>query len=135
LENIVFAARMHSVSRPVERARESLRAAGLESIGGCQVNRLSQGMRQRLAIVRAALHEPQLILLDEPFANLDAEGQGWLEQLVYQWRRAARTVCYASHDTARNHELADRKIVLDGRRIVETMTTVHRAQQLQRLAG
>jgi heme exporter protein A len=132
-ENLVFAARMHGVTHPAARAKEALTAAGLEGMAGRPVRHLSQGMRQRLAIARAVLHEPTLILLDEPFASLDEAGRCWVEQLFRQWRLAARAVCYVSHDAPRNHELADRIIVLDAGRIVESKTQ-HGARYRQRSA-
>jgi heme ABC exporter ATP-binding subunit CcmA len=133
LENLVFAGRMHGVAHPAERANEALAVAGLEAMAGRPVRQLSQGMRQRLAILRAVLHEPPLILLDEPFASLDEPGRCWLEQLFRQWRLAARAVCYVSHDAPRNYELADRVIVLDAGRIVESKTP-HCAKHRPRIA-
>ena len=123
LENLIFAARMYGVVRPDNRAKELLAAAGLEPLTNRLVGQLSQGLRQRLAIARAVVHEPQLILLDEPFASLDAQGRDWLEQLFRQWRRAGRTVCFVSHDVRDSRGLADRLVSLDAGRIVEVEPT------------
>ena len=90
----MFAGRMYGVTRPREQAKELLAAADLEPLTNRLVGQLSQGLRQRLAIARAVVHEPQLILLDEPFASLDAQGRDWLEQLFRPMaaRRADRVL-------------------------------------------
>jgi heme ABC exporter ATP-binding subunit CcmA len=134
LENLVFAARMHGITNAVECAAESLAAANLSNITDRPVRHLSQGMRQRLAIIRAALHKPQLVLLDEPFSNLDAQGQSWLQQLVLQWRRRGAAVCYVSHDCELNAELANRIISLDAGRIITIRTTGQETEYLRAMA-
>jgi heme ABC exporter ATP-binding subunit CcmA len=111
-ENLIFAGRMYGVERPAERADELLVNAGLEWAANRAVGKLSQGTCRRIAIARALMHDPQLILLDEPFASLDEGGTVWLEQLFDQWRHEARTVCFASHDARQNRELAHRTIRL-----------------------
>jgi heme ABC exporter ATP-binding subunit CcmA len=118
LENLVFAARMYGVARPKLRATELLSVAGLESLANRLAGQLSQGLRQRLAIARAVVHEPQLILLDEPFASLDSQGRDWLEQLFHDWRRDVRTVCFTSHDFREGRVLANRIVSLEAGRLV-----------------
>jgi heme exporter protein A len=113
LENLVFASRMYGVPDPGRHATELLTDAGLEAAANRMVGQLSQGMRQRLAIIRAIVHGPELVLLDEPFASLDAHGRDWLEGLFQQWRAAGRTVCFASHDPRECQGLADRVVSLD----------------------
>ena len=117
LENLMFAARMYGVDCPRERARALLAEAGLEPMAHRPVAELSQGMRRRLAIARVQVHDPRLILLDEPFASLDANGSQWLELLFQRWRTWKRTVCFASHDAEQSRRLADRVVWLDAGRI------------------
>jgi heme ABC exporter ATP-binding subunit CcmA len=117
LENVTFAGRMHGVDRPRDHAMKLLNDSGL----GCAAHRragdLSQGMRRRLAIARALVHNPVLILLDEPFSSIDTEGQRWLDGLFRQWRDKGRTVCFAYHDVCQSRRLADRILWLDCGRV------------------
>jgi ABC-type multidrug transport system ATPase subunit len=118
LENLLFAGRMNGVANVHERAAALLGEAGIESQADRPAGQLSQGVRQRLAIARALVHDPWLIVLDEPSSSLDAAGRQWLERLFERWCRAGRTVCFASHDAAQSRSLADRIIHLDAGRIV-----------------
>jgi heme exporter protein A len=118
LENLVFAGRMYGIRDAAEIARKLLADAGLEWAAVRPVGNLSQGMCRRLAIARAIVHEPVLLLLDEPFASLDAHGQDWLERLFQSWRVQGRAVCFASHDVRQSHSLADRTVLLDRGRII-----------------
>jgi ABC-type multidrug transport system ATPase subunit len=118
LENLLFAGRMNGVSNIHDRAAALLADGGIETQAHRPAGQLSQGMRQRLAIARALVHEPRLIVLDEPSSYLDAAGRQWLEQLFERWRRTGRTVCFASHDAAQSGSLSDRIIHLDAGRIV-----------------
>jgi ABC-type nitrate/sulfonate/bicarbonate transport system ATPase subunit len=127
LENLTFAGRMSGVTRPCEQAKQILASAGLKPIADRPVRQLSQGVRQRLAIARAVIHQPRLILLDEPFASLDAQGRRWLEQRFNQWRHAGRTVCFAGHDALQSRGLADRIVSLEAGRIITIEPTVRLA--------
>jgi heme ABC exporter ATP-binding subunit CcmA len=118
LENLLFAGRMNGVAKIHDRAAAALAEAGLETQAHRPAGQLSQGMRQRLAIARALVHEPRLIVLDEPSSNLDAAGRLWLERMFESWRRTGRTVCFASHDAAQSGSFSDRIVHLDAGRIV-----------------
>jgi heme exporter protein A len=72
VENLTFAARLYGLPRPRESALAALESAGLASRAGESPRRLSRGLAQRAAIARAMLHQPRLLLLDEPFTSLDA---------------------------------------------------------------
>lgn len=117
-ENLLFAGRMYGISQPHMRANMLLANAGLDAAANRPVGQLSQGMRQRLAIVRAVIHEPRLVLLDEAGASLDARGRDWLKQLFEHWGQVKRTVCFASHDEWEIRNLADRVVRLEAGYIV-----------------
>jgi ABC-type multidrug transport system ATPase subunit len=119
-ENLLFAGRMYGVANVHDRVVNMLADGSLQPQAHRPVGQLSQGMRQRVAIIRALVHEPRLLVLDEPSANLDAEGREWLVRLFQRWRSAGRTVCFASHDVAQCRTLADRIVYLDAGRIVAT---------------
>jgi heme ABC exporter ATP-binding subunit CcmA len=113
-ENLAFAARMCDVAQPWQRADELLAGTGLAPYAARLPAAISRGMRQRLAVLRALVHRPRILLLDEPFSGLDAEGTAWLGQLLGELRAAGRTLCFATHDEAVVCRLADR--VLEVRR-------------------
>jgi heme exporter protein A len=93
-ENLRYHARLHDVGPA--RVDELLEAVGMERRADDPVRELSRGMVQRLAVARAVLHEPELLLLDEPRANLDPEAAGRLEPLI--GRDSGRTRVLVSHD-------------------------------------
>lgn len=117
LENLIFAARMQRLEQPTKLAEGALTAAALAHLSGKRVALLSQGLRQRVALVRSTIHDPPLILLDEPFASLDGAGRAWLNSLFDLWRHSGRSVCFASHDAPHSREFADRVVSLDRGRI------------------
>ena len=93
-ENLGYHARLHGV--PGERVRELLAAVGMESRADEPVRELSRGMVQRLAVARAVLHDPVLLLLDEPRAGLDPAAAETLEPLI--GRASGRTRVLVTHD-------------------------------------
>jgi ABC-type multidrug transport system ATPase subunit len=117
VENLMFAGRMHGVANVHARAAALLADGEMDVHAHCLTGHLSQGMRQRLAIARALIHDPPLIVLDEPSSHLDVAGRQWLERLFERWRRTGRTVCFAGHDVDQNRRLADRVMRLEAGRV------------------
>jgi heme exporter protein A len=111
-ENLRFHARLHGVGGEAAEARIAalLAAAGMERRADERVVELSAGMRQRLAICRCVLHEPELLLLDEPDSNLDAEGRELAHGLIGPGRGRARVV--VTHDPDRHLPEADQVLRL-----------------------
>jgi heme exporter protein A len=112
-ENLRFHARLHGLRGEAAEARiaELLAAVAMERRAEERVAELSAGMRQRLAICRCVLHEPDLLLLDEPDSNLDAEGRELARVLIGP--AAGRTRVIVSHDPERFEAEADRVLRLE----------------------
>ncbi len=121
-ENLVFAARMYDVGKPGDRADHLLREISLYAHAHRFPTQISKGMRQRLAIARALVHDPPILLLDEPFSGLDTAGADWLMGLLEDLHHRGRTVCFAMHDEARVRRLADRVLHLESGRAWERGT-------------
>jgi len=111
-ENLRFQARLHGIERDIADARieELLRAVGMERRADERVAELSAGMRQRLSICRCVLHEPELLLLDEPDSNLDAEARELAQQLI--GAAPGRTRVLVTHDPERHLPEADQVLRL-----------------------
>lgn len=120
-ENLRFHARLHGIAgEAAERRIEALLAAvGMERRAEQRVAELSAGMRQRLAIARCVLHEPELLLLDEPDSNLDAEGRELARELIGP--AEGRTRVIVTHDPERFAGEADQvlRLSLDGSATLE----------------
>lgn len=111
-ENLTFFARLYGVERPQERVDRALAHANLHDRGGDYVSGFSRGMRQRLALERALLHEPRLLLLDEPFTGLDdASGHALLTRLR-GLRDEGAIIVIATHDLDLAEGLFDQVAVL-----------------------
>ncbi len=111
-ENLRFQARLYGVDRAEAEARIAalLAAAGMERRADERVGELSAGMRQRLAICRCVLHQPELLLLDEPDSNLDAEGREAARELIGPGSGHTRVV--VTHDPERFLPEADQVLRL-----------------------
>jgi heme exporter protein A len=114
-ENLRFAARLHGVGE--ERIAELLDAVGLARRGDDRVDEFSRGMRQRVAAARAVLHDPKLLLLDEPLSALDPHAVELLEPLI--GRSSGRTRILVTHDVERGRAEADHVLALRNGRAVE----------------
>jgi heme exporter protein A len=121
-ENLVFAARMCALARPNRTADRWLRDTGLEYHARRRPTQISRGMRQRLGLARALLHDPRIVLLDEPFGGLDREGTDWLTGLLLGLRSQGTTLCFAAHDENNVRRLADRVLHLESGRLQEVGT-------------
>jgi ABC-type multidrug transport system ATPase subunit len=116
-ENLRFAGRLHGVDRLEARVDELLERLDLAGRRDDPVGTFSRGMQQRVALARALLHEPLLLLLDEPFTGLDRRAAEALQELVQGARRRDRTILLVTHDVARGLALADRAVVLAAGRV------------------
>jgi heme exporter protein A len=115
-ENLLFYARLYGLPDPRAAAAAGLETSGLAGRGEDHVGTYSRGMQQRLAIARALLHGPDLLLLDEPFTGLDRQSADRLHAILEGARDGRRTCLLATHDLAAGARLADRVVVLlDGR--------------------
>jgi ABC-type multidrug transport system ATPase subunit len=114
-ENLRFACTLHGLD-PKEIAR-ALGRVGLEGAADDRVRTYSQGMRQRVAVARALLRSPHLLLLDEPYAGLDTEAKDVVDEAVLEAQRNGRTVVIATHDPTRG-TMASRTVRMDGGRVL-----------------
>jgi heme exporter protein A len=105
-QNLDFHARLHGVAP--EKVEETIAAVGLEHRAGDPIRELSRGMVQRAAVARATLHDPAILLLDEPRANLDPAAAEALEPLI--GKPSGLTRVLASHDV--EHALAEADLAL-----------------------
>ena len=113
-ENLRFYGRLYSVSELEARVERVLEMVGLRPRRRDLVRTFSRGMQQRLSIGRAILHEPLVLLLDEPHTGLDPEAAVMLDRLLGQVAGEGRTVVMTSHDLQRAASLANRVDVLAG---------------------
>jgi heme exporter protein A len=111
-ENLSFAARLYLLDRPDEVARTALEDAGLADRAGELPVRLSRGLLQRAAIARAMLHDPEVLLLDEPFSGLDAQAADQLRATLQARLARGNGIVLVTHDLADAWELATRVAVL-----------------------
>jgi heme exporter protein A len=115
-ENLRFFARVYDLDQVERRVEAGLERAGLADRGDDAVAGFSRGMRQRLALERALLHEPRLLLLDEPFTGLDDAARTALRERLRRVRDAGAIVLLTTHDRAAVDGLTDAAITLiDGR--------------------
>jgi heme exporter protein A len=111
-ENLRFYGRMYGVQDLELRIAEVLELVGLALRRRDLVRNFSRGMQQRLAIARAIIHDPEILLLDEPYTGLDQDASNMLDEILQNQAIKGRTVVMTSHDLARAANLAGRFDVL-----------------------
>mgnify|MGYP001059473863 CR=1 FL=1 len=97
LENLEHYARLYGLSQPAERISACLRASGLASYQNQPVRTYSRGMQQRLSIERALLHDPKILLFDEPYTGLDQEAAQRLDRRLQALHTPGRVILVAAH--------------------------------------
>ncbi len=115
LGNVAFGLEMKGVPRPEREqiALQQLRLVKLEKFANAYPHHLSGGMQQRVAIARALAYNPAVLLMDEPFAALDALTRDDMQRLLADvWRETRKTVVYVTHNVAEAVYLADRVVVM-----------------------
>ena len=123
MENLSYFAGLYGIQ---DRAvcERAIRAVGLDPALKRQGGQYSQGMRQRLTLARAMLHEPELLLLDEPFSNVDVTSAREMVRLLAELRNAGRTVLVVTHQPLLLEGVADEYVWMAGGRIVRRTSSV-----------
>ncbi len=117
-ENLILFAKLQNVEQPEARAQELLRDVGLYERRDSPVRTFSRGMRQRIAIARALIHKPSVLLLDEPATGLDPIGITWLASSLQQLNQAGCTVVMSLHGESEISALATRAVRLDAGAVI-----------------
>ncbi len=118
-ENLKFFAALYCLDDPRNRILEALRWVGLEDNANRQVQGFSRGMQQRLSIARAVLHNPEILLMDEPFSGLDLEAAELLGEWLKAFVARGKTVLMATHDLEQGLGAATRWLFVERGRIAE----------------
>ena len=122
LENVAFGPKMRGVGKAEREAiaREFLALAGLAHAADRYPNELSGGMQQRVGVARALANEPDVLLMDEPFASVDAQTRMTLqEELTRIWQERRPTIIFITHDVGEAVFLANRVVVLSAGRVLD----------------
>jgi ABC-2 type transport system ATP-binding protein len=117
LENLNVFAGIYGISR--KKSMEALRSVGLEDAAKKAVDQLSKGMRQRLALARAILHEPTILFLDEPTSGLDPGTARGIHKLIQGLRDKGATIFLTTHNMEEAVKLCDNVVLLHKGKIVE----------------
>jgi len=120
-ENLYFYASLFGLRDIPARTREVLEALGLERRAHDLVRTLSRGLQQRAAIARALLHDPKLVLLDEPLTGLDAQASKNFGELLAQLRGEGRAIIMATHNLTEGLEACDRAVILLEGRVAQVI--------------
>jgi len=121
IDNVAFGLKMRGVGKAArhEAAREKLAVVGLTGFETRMIYELSGGMQQRVGVVRALANDPDVLLMDEPFASVDAQTRMTLqEELTRIWQEKQHTVLFITHDVGEAVFLADRVVVLSKGRVM-----------------
>jgi len=117
-ENLLFAATMLGLDRSAERVSEVLVKVGLEAAANGRVRTFSSGMKRRLSLAKLMLREPKVMLLDEPFTNLDLQATKLLEEFLIASKSTGTTILLATHNLTMGCEMADHMAILRQGRLV-----------------
>jgi len=130
MENLRYFARLYEIAGD-ERCAEVIRAVGLDPQLTRPVGQYSQGMRQRMSLARAILHNPKLLLLDEPFSNVDVHSAREMVILLKHMRGSGKTIFVVTHQALLLDGVADEFVWMQQGRIVDRTAIPLRAGEAQ----
>lgn len=119
LENLVFFGNIYGVKDVEKRAKELVKEVGLSFFLNEPVKNFSRGMIQRIAIARAIVHEPEILLLDEPHTGLDQGAISILNTVILAMKKKGTTTLMVTHDFKQAAEICDRIIIVKHGKIVD----------------
>jgi ABC-type multidrug transport system ATPase subunit len=117
IENLVYFAKLYGIS-DTAKCEQAIRIVGLDPALERRVGQYSQGMRQRLSLARAIVNDPKLLLLDEPFSNVDVQSSRDMARLLGDMRDAGRTIFLVTHQPALLESIADETVMMSSGEIV-----------------
>lgn len=119
LENLVFFGKLYGVKNAEERAIELVKEVGLSFFLNEPVKNFSRGMIQRIAIARSIVHDPELLLLDEPHTGLDQGAISILNNVILSMKAKGTTTLMVTHDFKQASEICDRIIIIKNGKLVD----------------
>jgi len=128
MENLRYFARLYGIAGD-GRCEQAIQSVGLDPELPRPVGKYSQGMRQRLSLARAILHDPSILLLDEPFSNVDVHSAREMVGLLKGMRDAGKTILLVTHQAALLEGVADEFVWMQGGQIVDRTRNLSRAEE------
>lgn len=122
MENLRFYARLYQVPEDDAAYESALAQVGMQRFGGKPVRTYSRGMKQRLTIARSLLHNPRILLLDEPYTGLDLQGSLVFNQLMLEQKQQGHIVIMTTHDLSHALPISSRFAFLARGRVAEALT-------------
>lgn len=120
-ENLNFYARLYDLPNIPQRIHEVAGRVGIEHRLNDVTRTLSRGLQQRLTIARMLLHNPAVLLLDEPYTGLDQVAADLLDQMMAEAKHEGRAILFSTHDLERGLAICDRAIIMKAGRIVHDL--------------
>jgi heme exporter protein A len=117
-ENLTFYARLYDIADVSQRVRAVAQRVGIEHRLGDVTRTLSRGLQQRLTLARMLLHQPAVLLLDEPYTGLDKVAADLLDQIMAEAKSEGRGILFSTHELERGLALCDRALILSAGRLV-----------------
>jgi ABC-type multidrug transport system ATPase subunit len=117
MENMLYFAKLYGIS-DVAKCEHAIQTVGLDSKLTRRVGQYSQGMRQRMSLARAIVNDPKLLLLDEPFSNVDGQSSRDMARLLGEMRDAGRTILLVTHQPALLESIADETVMMSSGEII-----------------
>jgi ABC-type multidrug transport system ATPase subunit len=118
MENLRYFAGLYGISGTA-RCEQAMRTVGLDPALARRAGEYSQGMRQRLSLARATLHDPEIVLLDEPFSNLDPHSAEAMGKVLGRMRDEGKTILVVTHQAGHVADIADESIWMSAGHLAE----------------